>query len=120
MLALCLMLSMTQNCAGIIGGSLATEYLVHLNKLDWYLLLTKGTVYITALWKNENEAAVSLLGTFYDTTLCNYMCTCMRTVSKCLVKSKLALASCVYIATCSIAKQSLDKFNSAQCVHELL
>ena len=48
--------------------------------------------------------------------MCNYMCTSMRTVLKCSVKSKLV--SYVYIAT--VAKESLGKFNSAQSIHDLL
>ena len=69
---------------------------MHLNTLSWHLLLTKGS-YITVLWKKENEVVVSLLVILYATALCNYMCTRMRIVLKCLVKSKLA--SYVYIAT---------------------
>ena len=66
---------------------------MHLSKLNWYLLLTKG---ISVLWKNGNEVMVSLLVMFCATALCNYKCTRMHTVLKCLAKSKLVS----YLATC--------------------
>ena len=50
--------------------------LVHLNKLYWYLLLTKGI--IAVLWKKENEVTVSLLIILHAMTLYNDLCTRMR------------------------------------------
>ena len=48
-----------------------------LNKLNWYLLLTKGIIIL--LWKEENEAAVSLLINFmpqHCIMMCVHTCVC--------------------------------------------
>ena len=83
---------------------------MYLTKLNWYLLLTKGSYCNSTV---EERVVVSLLIILYTTTLYNSMCTRMRA---CCVK---VLAS--YIASsATVAKQTLEVFNSAQCIHELL
>ena len=57
-----------------MAGVLAN--LVHLTKLNCYLLLTKGIV--TVLWKKENEGTVGLLLIFFAAILYNDLCKCMR------------------------------------------
>ena len=60
-----------------------------------------------------NCCAVSLLIIFYATTLYNDVCTRMR------VCSAEVLPSYSY-SSATVAKQSLEIFNSIQCIQELL
>ena len=50
---------------------------MHLTKLNWYLLLTKGSYHDSTV-KERNKVAVSLLIIFYATALYNDVCTHMH------------------------------------------